>query len=238
MRWKKPLIIILVLVAAIGCVVVIRQHNLKSKPSNSKVSESIKTNVGLTKQTYSLKSVDHNVNVTDHSKQFMTEYTDSPEGAAVASSFDLLTTANHAGLHSPVKTGYDLAPSDKVQACWVGNENYSSLGGIDPSVVDTINQLDALGTSVTRVGLLNAITSKKEVDPKGIPYTLTVTSALFKVIGNDGLDSYYVVAMQNQVSESSNGMICNLYPTAMQVLKAVKIDRKYNETIRKNYFAE
>ena len=102
-------------------------------------------------------SVDPNGNVIDHSKEFMTYYTNSPEGVAVASAFDLLTSTNHKELDLPIQSGDDIAASKQIQNHWVESEYYSTLGGIDPSLTNCIKEMDFIGSSISRVGLLNWI---------------------------------------------------------------------------------
>ena len=80
---------------------------------------------------------------------------------------------------------------------------------------------------------------KPEIDAKGIKYTLTVTSALFKGMDKvDGLERFYVVTLQNQVFKPDSDTNYKIYPIDIQVQQLAQVDRSDNATIRNNYFVE
>lgn len=257
LRWENIIVSLLGVLIMIGfggaVVAYMGKHNAKSPVATTqtavtpapgtKVDESLGWSKVPVKtknidQTPKPTAIDPDGNVLDHSKDFMTYYTNSPEGVAVASAFNLLTSTNHKELHTPIQSGDDIAASKQVQDHWVESEYYSTLGGINPSLINCIKELDFLGSSISRVGLLSPISTKPAVDQKGIKYTLTVTSALFKIIEKDGLEHFYVVTLQNQVSKSDSNSNYKLYPTDIQAQEVSRIDSPYNETIQKDYFVE
>lgn len=251
LRWKNILVTFLGMVILVGIgagvVAATRKHTTQSSPTVSK-----QTNVGQANnrqwekkdptekgidQTPKQTAIDSNGNVLDHSKGYMTTYTNSPEGIAVASSFDILTTAGHTVLNSPVKSGIDISASTDVQSHWVGGGAYTNLGGINASMLNVIKELDSISVKVERIGLLWPNYISQRTTPKGSLYTLNVTSALFKVTEKDGTIHYFVVKLQNEVDPPQNSTT-KIHPVAMQAAQLSEVEAQSVDTALKVYFVQ
>ena len=259
LRWKNIMVSLLGVIILVGigsAVVLLTGKNKSELPPETSPSQTVsEENQAGTAETLeaewvdvapTVANIDHTPKeiaidpsgkVLDHSREFMTYYTNSPEGVAVASSLDLITSAGHTVLNNPIRSGVDLSANNEVQSNWVGGGNYTNLGGLHQSIVNIIRELDSF-SKIERIGLLWPTTTRSETSKTGTPYTLTVTSALFKTTSKEGSVSYFVISIQNSVNKSTGLPTFKIHPVSIQALRLFKVEDRSTQAALNDFFAQ